>query len=165
MKTYVIYHKIFLLCMGMIFFQPLHGQKVEYKHPLFDIGFMASPSWEQELHDYNGKIFQVTNPNNNMRINLSFIPNCRNPQKHMKRMSGLKGLICQKGPYDTVLNNKKALIMRGMCLQGKEPFRRLVVGIPDHEGLYLIEFCCPEDCYVNHQSQLNTIMGSLKVGV
>lgn len=63
--------------MGMIFLQSLHGQKVEYKHSLFDIGFMASPSWEQELHDYNGKIFQVTNPNNNMCINLSFIPNCR----------------------------------------------------------------------------------------
>lgn len=164
MRTYALFHKILLLSMGIILFQSLHGQVVEYKHPLFDVGFMASPSWEQELHDNNGKIFQVTNPNNNMRINLSFIPDCRNPQKYMKRISGMKGLICPNRPYDTLLNNKKAVIMSGMCLQAREPFRRLVIGIPDNAGLYLIEFCCPEDCYVNHQSRLHSIMGSIKVG-
>ena len=100
-----------------------------------------------------------------LRINLSFVPDCKNPQRYLRRMSGIKGLVSQKKPYDTLLNNKQAVIMKGMCLQGKEPFRRLVVGIPDEAGLYLMEICCPEECYVNHQSRMRSIIGSLRVGV
>lgn len=165
MHLYRIQHKILLFFFGMIFIQTMFGQMVEYKHPLYNIGFMASPSWEEEFHDYNGKVFQLTNPNNNMRVNLSFVPDCKNPQRYLKRMSGMKGLVYQKRPYDTLLNEKRAVMMKGMCLMGKKPFRRLVVGIPDHAGLYLMEICCPEDCYVNHQSQMHSILGSLRVGV
>lgn len=165
MRLHMIIQKILVICLGFIFIQTLHGQMVEYKHPLFDIGFKASPSWEEELHDYNGKVFQLTHPNNNMHINLSFVPDCKNPQRYLRRMSGIKGLVSQKKPYDTLLNDKHAVIMKGMCLQGKKPFRRLVVGIPDNAGLFLMEICCPEDCYLNHQSQMRSIIGSLRVGV
>jgi hypothetical protein len=100
-----------------------------------------------------------------MRILMSFVPDCRNVKKHMKSLSGKKGLICKHKPYDTILNQRKAFMMQGTCLQEKEPFQRLVVGIPGKDGLYLMEISCPVDCYVNHKSRVSDILGSLKVDV
>ncbi len=160
----VFIRRFTLFILGIIFFRPLFAQVEEYKHPLYDIGFTASPAWDRELHDDNGKVFEVTNPNNNMRVCLSYISDCRNPQRYMKRLSGLKGLIYADKPYDTILNNRRVVVLKGMCLQGKEPFRKMMVGIPDEHGLYLMEFACPEECYQNHRVQMRSIMGSLRVG-
>jgi hypothetical protein len=141
----------------------IHAQEVEYSHPLHAFSFEASPFWDQELHNYNGKVFQVTNPNHNMSISLSFIPGRKNARRHMKQVSDQNGLICRQKPYDTILNRKKAVVMQGFCLQGKEPYSRLIIGIPGDEGLYLMEITCPSDCYINHRSKVNAILGSLKI--
>jgi len=162
----VKYRQLFLVfCLGVLSLKPLHAQDVKYSHPLHKFSFEASPSWVQELHDFNGKVFEVTNPNNNMRIFMSFVPDCRNAKKHMKQLSAQKGLICSKKPFDTVLNERKAIMMQGTCLQEKEPFRRLLIGIPGDHGLYLMEISCPNECYINHKSRLHTILGSLRVEV
>jgi hypothetical protein len=141
----------------------IYGQIVEYRHPLVEFSFAASPLWDQELHNYNGKVFEVTNPNHNMKISMSFIPGCKNARKHMKQISGKSGLICLQKPYDTILNSKKAVVMHGTCLQGKEPFREMLIGIPGKDGLYFMEISCPSDCYINHKTKLNNILGSLRI--
>lgn len=163
MKSVKVIPAKLLICLGLIQGSILLAQDVEYSHPLHQISFEASPSWVQELHDYNGKVFEVINPNHNMKILLSFVPDCRNAKQHMKLISGEEGLICQEKPYDTILNKRKAVMMKGTCLQGKEPFKRVVIGIPASEGLYLMEISCPAECYLNHTSQLKSILGSLKV--
>lgn len=162
-----IIQRLMLLCAGILTCLAMSGQEqlVEYRHPLFEMGFRASPHWDQVLHEENGKVYEVTNTNNNMRINLSYVSRCRNPHKYLKRISGMKGLISQENPRDTLLNKKQALIMHGTCLQGKVPFRRMLVGIPQNKGLYLMEICCPEECYINHHSRVRAIVGSLRVGV
>jgi len=53
----------------------------------------------------------------------------------------------------------------GICMQEKQPFRRMVVGIPGNDGLYLIEICCPEDCFQNHQVRMKAILDSVRIGV
>ena len=152
-----------LLCAGLFQTGKLLAQTVEYSHPLHEFSFEASPSWIQELHNYNGKVFEVTNPNNNMQILMSYIPNCRKVKKHMKTISAKKGLICKDKPHDTILNQKKAVMLQGTCLQEKEPFKRLVIGIPGEDGLYLMEITCPLECFNNHKSRVKSILGSLKV--
>ncbi len=79
-----------------------------------------------------------------MRFFLSYIPECKSVKKQLKELAGKKGLICTDRPYDTVLNKMKAVMMKGTCLQGKESYRRIVVGIPVDNGLYLMEICCPD---------------------
>ncbi|MEN8203265.1 MAG: hypothetical protein ABFS28_11765 [Bacteroidota bacterium] len=165
MKSIKLIQLLFLLCLGILQVTPLLAQNVEYSHPHHHFSFEASPHWVQELHDYNGKVFEVTSPNNNMQILMSFVPDCRNAKKHMKLLSGKKGLIYNQKPYDTVLNQRKAVIMQGTCLKEKEPFKRVVIGIPGSDGLYLMEICCPVECYMNHRSRLNSILGSLRVEV
>lgn len=150
--------------MGIVIPGTMNGQLANYDHPMFDIGFEASPHWSQTLHDDNGKVFEVINPNNNLRINLSYVPGCRNVQKHMKHLAGLKGMITPEKAHDTVLNDKQALILQGMCIEGKEPYRRMVVGIPGHDGLYIMEICCPEACYAGHRERMQDILGTLHVG-
>lgn len=165
MKSVKLIQIFLLICLGIVQGNLLFAQEVEYSHPLHQISFEASPSWVQVLHNYNGKVFEVTSPNHNMKILLSFVPDCRNVKKHMKHLSGKKGLICQDKPYDTILNKRKAVMMQGTCLQGKEPFKRVVIGIPSDEGLYLMEISCPVECYLTHRSRLNSILGSLRVEV
>ncbi len=151
--------------LGIFPIGSIFGQIVEYSHPLHAFSFAASPLWDQEFHNFNGKVFEVTNPNHNMKISMSFIPGCKNARKHMKQISGLSGLVCQQKPFDTILNSKKAVMMHGTCLQGKEPFRQLLIGIPCSDGLYLMEITCPAECYINHKAKVNTILGSLRVEV
>jgi hypothetical protein len=165
MKTIKQIEFFLLLYLGILLAGPGMAQNVEYSHPLHQFSFEASPSWIQELHNYNGKVFEVTNPNNNMQILMSFVPDCRNVKKHMKSLSGRKGLICSNRPYDTTLNQRKAVILQGTCLQEKEPFNRLVIGIPGKDGLYLMEISCPVECYINHKSRVSSILNSLKVEV
>ena len=150
-------------CLGISPVGSIYGQIVEYSHPLCAFSFAASPLWDQELHDYNGKVFEVTNPNHNMKISMSFIPGCKNARKHMKQISGLSGLVCQQKPYDTILNSKKAVMMQGTCLKGKEPFRQLLIGIPGSDGMYLMKISCPSECYINHQTKVNNILKSLRI--
>ncbi len=165
MRSVKVIKLIVAFCFGIIPMGTIHGQDVEYSHPLYEFSFEASPFWDQELHNYNGKVFEVINPNHNMRICMSFIPDCKNVRRHMKHLSGLNGLVCLQKPYDTILNNKKAVLMQGTCLQEKEPFRRFLIGIPGSDGLYLMEISCPAECYINHRSKLNSILASLRVEV
>jgi len=165
MRSLKFIQLLVVFCLGIFPVGSIHGQIVEYSHPLHAFSFAASPFWDQEFHDYNGKVFEVTNPNHNMKISMSFIPGCKNARKHMKQISGLSGLVCLQKPYDTILNNKKAVMMQGTFMQGKEPFRQLLVGIPCGDGLYLMEISCPAECYKNHKSKVNSILHSLRVEV
>jgi len=165
MKATKFIHLLFLMCLGILGANSLSAQEVKYSHPLHQFSFEASPYWIQELHDYNGKVYELTNPNHNMKILMSFVPDCRNAKKHMRRLSGKKGLICNQKPYDTILNQRKAVVMMATCLEEKEPFKQVVIGIPGKDGLYLMEICCPMDCYLNHRSRVKDILGSLKVEV
>jgi hypothetical protein len=154
-----------LFCLGISPMVSINGQIVEYSHPQHAFSFAASPLWDQEFHNVNGKVFEVTNPNHNMKISMSFIPGCKNARKHMKQLSGLSGLVILQKPYDTILNSNKAVMMHGTSLQGKEPFSQLIIGIPCSDGLYLMEISCPAECYINHKAKVNTILGSLRVEV
>lgn len=159
--------KLYHVLIGLLIVIPIEktalGQTV-YQHPQYNIGFQAGPGWHQEMGQNGGDVFQVTNPNNNMRINLSYIPGCKNPEKYLKRMSGMKGMVDRNGIYDTILDDRKAVIMRGMYLEGKRPFRRMVIGFYALEGVYLFEMCCPEDCYINHREKMHTILESIRIG-
>ena len=81
----------------------------------------------------------------------------------MKQISGLSGLVCRQKFYDTILNSKKAVMMQGTCLQGKEPFRQLLIGFPSSDGLYFMEISCPSECYINHKAEVNNILSSLRI--
>ena len=149
--------------LGFLPMASLQGQDVTYSHPLDDFSFEASPSWDQMLHNYNGKVYEVIHPNHNMKISMSFVPGRKSARKQVKEISGLKGMVCSKKPYDTTLNHKKAVLLQGFCLEGKEPFKRLIIGIPGSDGLYLMEICCPVECYINHRTKVDAILSSLKV--
>lgn len=164
MKAGLVHHMLLIVLSGLLFSQVAAGQNVRYKHPLHDISFEASPNWEQVVQDFNGREFRVTHPNHNMRISLSFVADCRNPDRYIRRMSGSKGMVSQKGLYDTVLNDQKAVIMKGQCLQGKKPFRRMVIGFPLDKNLYLMEICCPEECLPGHQENVRAILGTVRIG-
>jgi hypothetical protein len=142
----------------------LMGQLATYTHPICEFEFSASPGWEQCLYPDNGQVYRVVNPNRNMQIFLSFIPECDNPVKEMKKLSGRTGLICKQKPYDTIINDRQAFLLKGNCVQGRKPYRRLVLGIPGNNGLYVMEICCPEECYSSHRDEIYSLLGTVHTG-
>lgn len=138
-------------------------QSIYYSHPIYNFGFNAGPGWDSQLTNDDESVMKLTNPNNNMQVYLSFASGCSNPDKCLKRISGIKGLVSQKTIHDTILNKRNTLIMNGICLLEKKPFRKIVIAIPSEEGVYLVELCCPEDCYVDHRPVMRSIMETLRV--
>ena len=130
MRSLKFIRLLVVFCLGIFPMGSIYGQIVKYSHPMHAFSFAASPLWDQEFHNFNGMVFEVTNPNHNMKISMSFIPGCKNARKQLKQVSGLSGLVCHQKPYDTILNHKKAVVVQGTFLQGKEPFRSLLIGIP-----------------------------------
>ena len=153
-----------LILTGFMVNGKSQDQNARYKHPQYDISFEATPNWDQEYGDFNGKVFRVTHPNKNMSISLSFVPGCRNPEGYLRRIYGLEGLACKKKQFDTLLNDYAAVVMRGHCLEGREPFTRMVVGFPREKGLYLMDISCPEDCDAVHRQSVREILSSVRIG-
>ena len=165
MKSTGMLHVVLLMIPGLLFYEAAWGQQVRYNYPGQEFSFMATPNWDEEYGDYNGKEFKVIHPNHGMRISISFVPGCHHPGRYMRKASGLRGLVCPGGNYDTLLHGYHALIMRGHCQQGKRPFTRMMVGFPVEEGLYVMEFCCPDECYAGHRDLVMEILDSVRIGV
>jgi hypothetical protein len=142
----------------------LEAQPASYAHPMYEMRFTASSNWVKELHENNGQVLRVVHPNRNLQVFLSYLSGCGRPEQQLKEISGQRGLICQDQSFDTVLNGRKALLMRGVCVQGKRPYRRMITGIQGKEGLYIMEICCPEECFASHREEMEAILGSLEVG-
>jgi len=164
-KPYHPYRMILPILAGLFLQMTLHGQLTSYAHPSVDFGFRASPDWELHYHSENGQVFHAVNPNKNMQVYLSFIPRCKNPARQLEQISGETGLICKEKPYDTIINNRKAYLIKGTCIQGRKPMRRMVVGIPGINGLYVMEICCPEECYANHRNEIYSLLGTVHAGI
>jgi hypothetical protein len=165
LKRYLPYRLILLIVAGLLSQIVLQGQLRTYSHPTVDFGFRASPDWELQFHSENGQVFHAVNPNKNMQVYLSFIPQCKNPVKQLEQISGETGLICSGKPYDTIINNRKAFLLKGTCVQGRKPLKRMVIGIPGMHGLYVMEICCPEECYVNHREDIYSLLGTVHAGI
>lgn len=163
-ESHLVYASLLLFCLAWSGFLPELSAQTSYVHPLADMRFTASPLWEEEMHQNNGQVFQAINPNRNLQVFLSYLPGCDHPKRQLQKLSGKRGLICHDSSYDTVVNGRHAWMLKGICLQGKRPYRRMITGIPGKEGLYIIEICCPEECYASHREEMEAILGSLMVG-
>lgn len=148
----------------MFFSSALYAQGERYQHPDYDISFEASPNWTENCQDTESWDYCVVHPNHNMEISLRYIPDCRRPEKYMKRLSGLKGLVCHRGGYDTILNDQEAVLMTGNCLEGRESYSTMLIGFPKDKGLYFMEISCPDNCTAVHRKRVRTILQTVHIG-
>jgi len=142
----------------------LYAQQERYQHPDYDISFEASPNWIENSQDSKNPEYFVVHPNHNMEISLRFIPDCKRPKKYMRHLSGLKGLICFREGFDTVLNQQKALVMTGNCIEDREAYSNMLIGFPSDKGLFLMEISCPDNCTADHRKRLRGILQTVRIG-
>lgn len=153
-----------LLMTALVVPSGLQSQGESYHHPVYEISFEASPDWTEPVPYSQGGKYSVINPNHNMQISLGYVPQCKRPLKYMRKLSGLKGLVCLRDGYDTILNDHEALILFGNCLEKRESYATMVIGFPKEDGLYLMEISCPENCQTLHFQRLQAILNSVRVG-
>jgi hypothetical protein len=161
-RSFTIFTALCLVWTGIG--SELTAQPVTYIHPDYEMSFSASASWVEASGRNDEKVLRVINPNRNLEVQLSYFPGITHPKKQLKKISGQRGLICQGKSFNSLPNGRKSVLMRGSCLQGKRPFHRLITGIPGKEGLYVMEICCPEECYYSHRKEIEAILSSLTVG-
>lgn len=154
---------ILIIC-GILLPLGLQSQGERYHHPVYDISFEASPNWTGKYVREGGSSYALINPNQNMVISMDYVPECNNPMKYLRKLSGLKGLVCLRDGYDTVLNDQEALIMYGNCLQSRESYSSVVIAFPSNGGLYLMQISCPEECKAHHQQKLQSILKTVRIG-
>ncbi len=156
---------LFILAVNVMLLPvDLQSQGERYHHPVYEISFESTPNWTEQFRDTEKGGYSVINPNHNMVISLGYVPGCKRPLKCMRKLSGIKGLVCLRDGYDTILNDQEALIMFGNCLKFRESFSTMLIGFPSNEGLYLMEISCPENCQAVHRQQLQAILKSIRVG-
>lgn len=157
-RGYILFISVLLIPLG------LQSQGERYQHPVYDISFEATPNWTVNYAQEDGSSYALINPNSNMVISMDYVPACKNPMKYLKNLSGIKGLVCLREGFDTVLNDQEALIMYGNCLQARESFSSMVIGFPCNGGLYLMQISCPEECAMHHQQKLQLILKTVRIG-
>ncbi|MCP4313277.1 MAG: hypothetical protein GY790_18620 [Bacteroidetes bacterium] len=155
---------VILLLSALLFPADILSQGERYQHPAYDFSFEATPNWTESFLDSGTRDYSVVHPNNNMEIRLAYVADCRQPVKYMRRLSGLKGLECQRGGYDTILNDREAVVMKGNFLEGRESYSTMVIGFPMENGLYLMEISCPDNCAGAHRERLKAILKTVRVG-
>ena len=153
--------------MGSVLYVPSgDAQEINriYKHPEADMEISASAHWES-IYDVDGSgKFRVINRNHNMQISLWYSPTSSAPIEYLMQYADEQGLICTGDPVDTVLNNYNAGCFKAACVSGKVPVRLYLAAIQGDSGLYMIQIKCPEDCFSQHQDQLNQVLSSLRIG-
>jgi len=77
----ILFLATLLLPMGLL------SQGERYQHPVYDISFKASPNWTENCKSTEVAEYCVVHPNNNMEISLKYVPDCRRPEKYMRRIS------------------------------------------------------------------------------
>jgi len=155
---------VVLLLAALLLPLRLYSQGERYQHPVYDISFEASPNWTEVYMDSNAAEYCVVHPNHNMEISLKYIADCPRPQKYMRRLSGLAGLVSHRGGYDTILNDQEAVVMSGNCLEGRESYSTMVIGFSKDNGLYLMEISCPDNCTAVHRKRVRTILNTVRIG-
>ena len=142
----------------------LQSQGERYHHPVYDISFVATSNWTEQLTESIFGPYSVVNPNRNMVISLAYIPDCKRPMRYLKKLSGFKGMACKRDGYDTLLNELQALIVCGNSLEIRESFTTMVIGFPCDKGLYLMEIRCPDNCHAAHQQTVKSILETVRIG-
>ena len=142
----------------------LQSQGERYHHPVYDISFVATSNWTEQISGSGSGAYSVVNPNRNMVVSLAYIPDCRRPMRYLKKLSGYRGMACKREGYDTLLNDQDALIICGNSLVVRESFTSMVIGFPSGKGLYLMEIKCPDNCQAAHKQTLKSILETVRIG-
>lgn len=154
-----------ILFLASLFFpMGLLSQGERYQHPDYDISFEASPNWTENCQGFEVREYCIVHPNHNMEISLRYIADCRRPQKYMRHLSALAGLVCHRGGFDTILNDQNAVVMSGNCLEGRESYSTMMIGFPKGNGLYLMEISSPDNCTADHRKRLIAILNTVRIG-
>jgi hypothetical protein len=73
------------------------------------------------------------------------------------------GLITGEGPFATVLDNHQAFGICAIYSEMRRPFKVMLIAMPTDEGMYLIRFKCPEECYQEHESQIQKLLSTISM--
>lgn len=135
----------------------LAQDEIVYQHPTLGIQFTASPNWVQVRYSGENTTYELVNQNNNMHMKLWF------EKTESSIVEFLRNKVCKEGMVDeetfvTRLDNQEAYGICAICSKMRRPYKVMLIAIPEEDGIYLLRFRCPEECYMEHHEQIQNLL-------
>lgn len=163
MNTINVKHAIALLVFLSVSLGLQAQNEIVYQHPMLDIQFSASPNWKQVAHSGENMTYELVNQNNNMHMKVWFAETEKSVIDYLRTEVCKEGKVDDK-PFVTDLDEQIAYGICAICSEMRRPFKVMLIAMPTEDGLYLFKFKCPEECYAEHQKQIQELLESISFG-
>ena len=136
--------------------------EIVYQHPSLGIQFTASPNWNQVALASDKMTYELVNQNNNMHMKVWF-EKTEKPVREYLRSEVCKDGMVDENAFVTRLDNQDAYGISAICSEMRRPFKVMLIALPAEDGLYLLRFKCPEECYAEHQEQIQKLLKTIRL--
>lgn len=140
----------------------LAQDEIVYQHPSLGIQFIASPYWNQVDSGNDNMAYELINQNKNMHMRVWYQKSEKSVKNYLRSEICKDGLVDEK-PFECRLDNQDAYGICAICSEMRRPFKVMLIALPTEDGMYLLRFKCPEECYTEHQKQIQKLLDSIRL--
>jgi hypothetical protein len=155
----IIYTLFFLMCISSMAFSQVSSI---FENQNLGIAFEASSQWTR-LSSGNSEVLELINPNNNLKVKMYFKESDLSASEYLKGLLREEGLSHLEGPFELVVDNRKSSGLIGLCNEMHRPVRILLLAINYDNGFYVVRFKCPDECFPEHQKQMDKLISSVRL--
>jgi hypothetical protein len=137
--------------------------EIVYQHPALGIQFSASPNWKHVVHSGENMTYELVNQNNNMLMKMWFVKTEKPVIEYLRSEVCKEGMVDDR-PFITDIDEQVAYGIGAICSEMRRPFKVMLIAMPTEDGLYLFKFKCPEECYAEHQKQIQELLETISFG-
>lgn len=135
--------------------------EIVYQHPTLGIQFSASPYWSMVNHAGGGLEYELVNKNNNMHVKMWLSDTDKSVVDFLRSEVCENGMISDEGIFVMDLDDHVAYGICANCSEMRRPQKMMLIAMPSDEGLYLIRFKCPEECYSEHKEKIQKLLSTI----
>lgn len=126
------------------------------------IAFEASSKWIR-LSSGDSEVLELINSNNNLKVKMWFKESKLSPSAYLTSLLREEGLSHFEGPFELVVDNRKSIGLIGLCNEMHRPVKILLLAVNCENGYYVVRFKCPDECFPEHQKQMEKIISSVRL--
>ena len=134
-----------------------------YEESEIGIRFVADGNWKK-ISSLQFPALELVNQNNNLNIRMWHQESSLTESEFLYQLIRKDGIYTDNKPFETSVDGCKALAIVGICNEMHRPVKVLTIVIPDFSGFNLVKIKCPDECYRDHKGQIDTLIGSIRLG-
>ncbi len=153
---------LFILLLLSTFLQA--QQENSYSlHGATTITFRSSVDWVMIGEERVPRSLRLIHPKRNLEVAAWQVSTTIPLVSFLRQQAAEQGICTQHDPFILNQGSSPALGVQGQYALKRQPYRAVLIAIPQDDSICLVRIRCPESCYRLHRIQINRIMDSLSV--